>query len=158
MYGMLYFIIRIILSLLFLYSGISKILEPAVFATLIEAYGFVPENMTLTIAVILAILEILAGTGLLFDIQGSLATISGLMLLFIAVLSYGIWMGLEIDCGCFGPADPESKAFHGLRSALVRDFIMLIGIAYLYIYRNSHSLELRTLPLTYLKIAETDRT
>ena len=41
--------------------------------------------------------------------------------LFMAILGYGISMGLDVDCGCFGPEDPESKAFHGLRAALYRD-------------------------------------
>jgi rhodanese-related sulfurtransferase len=53
----------------------------------------------------------------------------------MAILGYGIWMGLDVDCGCFGPEDPESRAYHGLRSALYRDFMMLAGVLYLYAWR-----------------------
>jgi hypothetical protein len=56
-------------------------------------------------------------------------------MLFITILSYGIWLGLDVDCGCFGPEDPEAQAFHGLRLALVRDIIMMLGIFYLYYQR-----------------------
>jgi hypothetical protein len=86
-------------------------------------------------AVFLSVTEVAAGFGLLMDIRGSLTIITGLLILFMAVLSYGIRMGLDIDCGCFGPQDPESKAFHGLWAALFRDMIMLPAIFYLY-YRR----------------------
>jgi len=57
---------------------------------------------------------------------------------FIGVLSYGIAIGLDIDCGCFGPGDPEGEAFHSLRSALMRDCFMLAGAAFLYGWRFLH--------------------
>ena len=90
--------------------------------------------------IILSILEIIAGFGILFDIRGSLAIISGLLVVFVLVLAYGIYMGFDIDCGCFGPNDPESKAFHGLRSALARDIVMGAGIIYLYAFRRMTSI------------------
>jgi hypothetical protein len=68
----------------------------------------------------------------MLDIQGSLVVITGLLGFFMVILGYGIWMGLDVDCGCFGPDDPETRAFHGLRSALVRDMIMMLSIFYLY--------------------------
>ena len=86
-------------------------------------------------AVFLSVTEVAAGFGLLMDIRGSLTIITGLLILFLAVLSYGIRMGLDIDCGCFGPQDPESKAFHGLWAALIRDMFMMLAIFYLY-YRR----------------------
>jgi hypothetical protein len=77
-------------------------------------------------------LEVTAGIGLLFDIRGSLALIAGLLLLFMVVLGYGIWMGLDVDCGCFGPEDPEAEAFHGLRLSLFRDLVMMGGVFITY--------------------------
>jgi hypothetical protein len=41
-----------------------------------------------------------------------------------------------VDCGCFGPEDPEAEAFHGLRAFLYRDLAMLAGIAFLYVWRR----------------------
>jgi hypothetical protein len=53
----------------------------------------------------------------------------------MAVVSYGIWMGLDIDCGCFGPGDLEGEAYKGLRPALYRNLILSVGIFYLYGWR-----------------------
>ncbi len=59
-----------------------------------------------------------------------------LLLLFIGVLSYAIRLGLDIDCGCFGPEDPEHRAFAGLKLALFRDFLLFIPVLYLFWYRR----------------------
>jgi len=77
----------------------------------------------------------------LLDIRGSLAIVSGMLVLFMAILLYGIQLGLDIDCGCFGPHDPESRAFHSLRPALYRDFVMMAGVIYLYVWRRVRSIQ-----------------
>ena len=132
----IYTLLRLTLGGVFLYSGITKIAAPLSFSTMIDAYGIIPEFTTLPVAVILASLEIMAGAGLVLEKRGSLTMMSCLLALFMAILYYGIHMGLDIDCGCFGPDDPGSKAFHGLRGALKRDIMMAIGIVYMYIYRS----------------------
>jgi len=132
---LIYHLIRVLLSATFLWSGISKLMDPTEFALIIDGYGLMPDAWILPLAIALPLLEMVFGLGLLLDIRGSLAVITGLLMLFIAILSYGIWLGLDVDCGCFGPEDPEAKAFHGLWSALVRDIIMMLGIFYLYYQR-----------------------
>jgi len=132
---LIYHLIRILLSVIFLWSGISKLMDPAEFAVIIDGYGLMPDAWILPLAIALPLLEMVFGLGLLLDIRGSLVVITGLLMLFIAILSYGIWLGLDVDCGCFGPEDPEAQAFHGLWSALVRDIIMMLGIFYLYYHR-----------------------
>lgn len=144
-----------ILGLIFFYSGVIKIIDPQVFAVLIEAYGLVPEAFILPIAIILPIAEIVVAFGLLFDIRGSLSITTLLMLLFMAILSYGIYMGLDVDCGCFGPEDPETKAFHGLHVALCRDTIIMAGITYLYIWRKKHGIRPVSLKYAFCKLIVT---
>ncbi len=136
-----YKLLRWSLGAIFLYAGSIKLLAPKLFAVLIEAYGVVPESLLMPVAFALPALEVIAGIGLLFDIEGSLAVIAGLLVLFITVLGYGIWMGLDVDCGCFGPEDPEAEAFHGLRLSLYRDLIMLAGIAFTYGWRRYHAIK-----------------
>ena len=127
--------VRYCLAAVFLWSGISKLLDPASFGLLIDAYGLIPKTWVIPSAILLSSIEVIAGAGLVLDIHGSLAIITGMMLLFIVILSYGIHMGLDIDCGCFGPRDPEVKAFHGLRQALYRDSVMMAGVLFLYAWR-----------------------
>jgi uncharacterized membrane protein YphA (DoxX/SURF4 family) len=123
------------LALVFLYAGLIKLVDPTSFAVIIAAYGLVPESLQMPIAVVLPAIEVLAAIGLMVDLRGSLTLMAVLMAIFIAVLGYGLWMGLDVDCGCFGPEDPEAEAFHGLRQSLYRDLVMMAGVAFIYIYR-----------------------
>jgi uncharacterized membrane protein YphA (DoxX/SURF4 family) len=131
-----YWLLKIGLGGIFLWSGIGKLINPLAFALLIEAYGIIPEAAVMPIAYGLPIIEVAAGLGLWFDLKGSLMTITALLLFFMAILGYGVFLGLDIDCGCFGPDDPEGQAYHGLRGAIYRDMAMLAAAAYIYAWRR----------------------
>lgn len=133
--------LRWVLGAVFIYAGSLKLMAPGPFAVLIEAYGILPGSLLMPTAIGLPVLEVAAGLGLLLDLRGSLSTIAVLLGLFIAIVSYGIWMGLDTDCGCFGPLDPESEAFHGLRATLVRDLVMLGGVIFLFFWRRCRDIE-----------------
>ena len=124
------------LALVFLYAGAIKLADPHDFAILIEAYGLIPDVFLMPVAVGLPALEVMAAIGLIFDIRGSLLVMAVLLVLFILVLSYGLWMGLDVDCGCFGPEDPEGKAYASIRPALYRDFVLVAGVLLLYGWRH----------------------
>jgi len=130
-----YRLVRVILATIFLWSGLTKLIDPASFAVIMEAFGLIPESLTMQAAVGLPILEIILAIGLLLDISGSLTIITGLLFMFMAILIYGILIGLDIDCGCFGSEDSKSEIFHGLRPALYRDIMMMVGVVYLYLWR-----------------------
>jgi len=132
----IYRLLRWCLGTVFIYAGGLKLMDPEVFAVLISAYGIVPDGVLMPVAVVLPAIEVLAGIGLLFDLHGSLAAVTGLLVLFIGILGYGIRMGLDVDCGCFGPEDPEARAFHGLRTSLYRDLLMLAAALALYGWRR----------------------
>jgi len=131
----LYHVFRWGLAALFIVSGVTKLVAPYRFAVLLDAFGILPEVLILPTAVFLPIVEILAGGGLVLNVRGSLAVIALLMVLFMMVLGYGIWLGLDVDCGCFGPEDPEAQAFHGLRQAFYRDVAIMAVVAFLYVWR-----------------------
>lgn len=141
MFDWIYKLSRWCIGIIFIYAGTIKLLEPKTFAVLIDAYGIVPESLLMPVAVALPALEVAAGIGLLFDIKGSLSVISGLLALFIVIIGWGIWMGLDVDCGCFGPEDPEAKAFHGLRMTLYRDLLMLAIIAFIFGWRRYRAIK-----------------
>ena len=137
----LYRIIRWGLALIFFYAGAGKLFDPQSFAVIIEAYGIIPESWLMLVAVLLPGLEIIAAIGLLFDIRGSLGTICFLLIIFIVILGYAIHMGLDVDCGCFGPEDTEFRAYAGIRPAFYRDIIMMTSIIYLYFWRFRQSFQ-----------------
>lgn len=131
----LYGTVRILLALLFLYGGAIKLVDPKAFARVISGYGLVPETLLPFVAVGLPLLETLASIALLGDRRGSLAVISGLLILFLAVLGYGILQGLDADCGCFGAADIARR--DGLRQAFFRDLLLMgIVVPFLYLSRR----------------------
>ncbi len=131
-----YAAVRIALALSFLAAGIIKILDPMTFAVTIDAFGIVPGPLVLSVAFFLPVLEIAGALALIFDIRGSLGLITLMILMFIAVLGYGLHLGLDIDCGCYGPGDPEGEAYAGIRDALWRDLAMLACAALLYAWRQ----------------------
>ena len=139
-----YRLARTVLGIIFIWSGFFKLIAPERFSAIIEAYGLIPDPTILPAAISLSVLELLAGVTLVMDIQGSLGVMAGLLILFVAILSYGLWIGLDVDCGCLGPDDPEGAAYHSLRPALYRDMIMLAGIGYLFIWRWRKSVRPRT--------------
>ncbi|MCI5121102.1 MAG: hypothetical protein D3908_07935, partial [Candidatus Electrothrix sp. AUS4] len=83
----------------------------------------------------LVIAELAAAFALLLDLRGGLTVITLLLLLFIAVLMYGIQLGLDVDCGCFGSGEPGHNSSDGLYQAVYRDLLMLGGCIFLYWYR-----------------------
>lgn len=125
----------LILAFVFLYGGIPKLFDISSFAKIIEAYGILPDILVYLTALILPIIEVITGIGLLFEKRLSYVSSAALLLLFIAILTYGIFMGLDIDCGCFSVGDPEHAAFSGLRTALIRDIFFLVPLLFLFWYQ-----------------------
>ena len=132
-----YLLVRSLLGVLFLYAGVMKLSNLQGFGTVISDFGLLPESWIWPVALLLPTLELLAALGLLLDMRGSLAAVVAMLLLFIGVLVYGIRLGLDIDCGCFGPEDPEGHVYGSLRSSLVRDMGMMAGAVYLYWWRQT---------------------
>lgn len=140
-----YRLVRWLLSGLFILAGITKLADPAAFGVVIRDFGLVPDWSVMVLAVILPALEVVTAVGLIFDLRGSLAVITALLVLFLAILGYGILLGLDIDCGCFGPEDPESRAYGALHTAFYRDLAMAAGVLFLYWYRFKHAVPGRSL-------------
>ncbi len=129
-----YFIIRLALGSIFIYAGFIKLLDPKAFAKAISLYYILPDVLLAPVAIGLPIIELLAGLGLIFNIRGSLAVISALLLCFTAVLGYGIFNNLNIDCGCF--SSEEIREQNSLKTAFYRDLIMMGGIFFLFLSKR----------------------
>lgn len=143
----MYRLIRFGLGSLFVYAAAGKLFDPQTFSEVIGDFGILPEILLHPLAVMLPLLEIAVGVGLLLDIRGSLTAMIGLLLTFSIVIVYGIWMGLDIDCGCFGPNDPFARPL-GLRGALYRDLLLIVFCVYLYVWRRARSV----LPVSLIEL------
>ncbi len=137
--------IRGVLAFLFVYGGGMKLADPRAFAATLSHYDILPDVLLPVVAVGLPLLEVVAGAALFFNVRGSLEVIMGLLVLFVAVLGWGILNDLNVDCGCFGPEEIAGQ--QSLRQALIRDFLLIGAASFLYYTRRTRAkLEIGRLP------------
>ena len=137
--------IRGILAFLFVYGGSLKLMDPKAFAATLSLYDLIPEMLLPVVAIGLPALEVAAGTALLFNVRGGLTVITALLVLFVAVLGYGVLSDLNVDCGCFGPE--EILGQQSLRQAFIRDLFLIGAASFLYYTRRSRAkIEIDRLP------------
>ena len=130
-------VIRGVLAFLFIYGGGLKLMDPKAFAAALSHYDLIPEMLLPVVAVVLPALEVVAGMALLFNLPGGLTVITGLLVLFVAVLGYGILTDLNVDCGCFGPEEVAGR--QSLRQAFIRDLLLIGAASFLYYTRWTRS-------------------
>ncbi|MFL9592530.1 MauE/DoxX family redox-associated membrane protein [Aeromonas schubertii] len=126
---------RLLLGGFFLLSGGIKSLSPTLFVQQIDAFGLVWPPLQPLVAWGLILLELVAGGAVLMGSRRGLWLMMALLLLFIAVLGYGVAIDLDIACGCLGKADLGS-----LPQAIGRDLLMLAMVAALLVPAPSLSL------------------
>ncbi len=140
----LYLALRLILGLLFLYAGASKLTDPGAFAIAIDGYGLVSWGMAKNLAYGLPVIEVVTGLGLVLDVCGALGMIVAQLLGFMGVLLYAISLGLDMDCGCFGPEDPSGTGSGSVWEALIRDIFMFGACLLIYWQRRAAGFVPRT--------------
>lgn len=123
---------RLGLAALFVVSAAFKLSDPEGFSRVVSAFGLVPAAASDLVALALPLLELAAAYGLVRGRDWGLGLTTALYAGFIAVLSYGLVQGLDVDCGCFGPASAEARALGGLESALHRDLALLSPVVFLW--------------------------
>ncbi len=95
-------IFRIVVGYIFISFGISKIVDPALFAKEIAKYDFTPLWTLNLVALTLPWIELTTGLMLVFGISlKANSALIGLMLLwFIFMVAVAWGRGLDINCGC----------------------------------------------------------
>ena len=128
---------RLLLGGVFLIAGGAKLYDPRAFARIISAYGLLPEELLVPVAIGIPAIELLAGLGLLLKVRGSLAAVCGLLTCFLFVLGYAILKNLDVDCGCFSQL--EIHARNSLITAFLRDLGLMAASFYLMVWRLVHN-------------------
>jgi uncharacterized membrane protein YphA (DoxX/SURF4 family) len=119
--------LRLILGITFLYAGIIKASASQAFIVALLPFTFIDSMWTGPLAIGLAWMEILAGVLVLAPriYEAGAAMIAGLCLVFIAVLSWALWNGYIVSCGCFGEDMAPSAA--KMLLAIGRDILLLVA-------------------------------
>lgn len=138
-----YWLARIVLGLIFVYSGLVKITDAQLFVTAVENYRLLPDFLAPFLALILPWVELVTGLVLVsgFKAKPAVTLINLMVVVFIAALSISFFRGLNIDCGCFNVNITDSK--HSLLEAIWRDIgFLTLGLwvaGYLWCYKKDRN-------------------
>lgn len=114
---------RIGLGSVFGYAGFVKILNPAAFYRVVEAYHLTGDRVSWGLSHYLPWLELTTGAVLILGAwkKQALEIMGGLLVMFIPALVLAWSRGMDMSCGCFGN-HPGPTAY---LSALSRDLLLL---------------------------------
>ncbi len=120
-------LLKWLIAALFIFAGISKILDPATFAKDIDNYRMLPYLLVTLMAIILPWLEVLCGIFLIIGNwkKGAAFLLLLLTFMFLIAISSAMARGLDITCGCF------SRTLEGTRvgySKLIEDIFLFFII------------------------------
>jgi Methylamine utilisation protein MauE. len=131
----LYLLLRILLGVIFIYAGCIKLFDSGAFAQAVYNYKILPLFMVNPVAVILPWIEVICGVFLIagFLTRGSALIIDCLLLIFVFALSFNLYRGLDISCGCFNLSSVGEKI---ILFTLARDISLLIPGIWILIYKH----------------------
>jgi uncharacterized membrane protein YphA (DoxX/SURF4 family) len=125
-------IVRWLVAAVFALAGVLKLFDQRAFAQTIGDFGIVPDAIVPVAALVIPIAELVVAALLFARRHSGLAAVTAMLVVYIAVVGYGLWIGLDIDCGCLGSVD-ELWGGGNLRTTLVQDLVLLGGCAFLWI-------------------------
>ena len=113
---------RILVGGVFVWAGLLKILDPLEFAQNIANYRVFSRDLSFLIALVLPWVEVLCGILVILGIFRSASSflLSGLLGVFLVLITVTIFRGLDVDCGCFG-----SIGRHVDYRLLITDIVLL---------------------------------
>jgi uncharacterized membrane protein YphA (DoxX/SURF4 family) len=102
---------RLALGGIFIYASLDKIAHPRAFAGIIANYAILPDWLVTLPALVLPWLELLAGLLLVAGVwtRSAAATLSLLLLAFIAALAFNALRGIDMSCGCFSTSAADKE-------------------------------------------------
>lgn len=103
----LIFLLRLLISAVFIYASIHKIIYPQEFAKQVALYDILPLRLIYPFSFTLPFLELICGILIWVPKTKISANCWNLlmMLLFIIAISYALILGKDINCGCFGDSE-----------------------------------------------------
>ena len=137
--------LRWLLGALMLWAAVSKLAQPTEFLGSIYAYQLpLPRSLLQLVAVVLPWLELLCGLLLIANVwsETALATVMGLLAVFVLATGQAWARGLDISCGCFNleifGADGSGTLLKFLESASFAFFrnLVLVLAAFVLLRRR----------------------
>ena len=125
------FILRLVLSGVFVLAGALKLSDPASFAKDIANYRVLPDALVNLAAITLPWIEVLAGGMLMVGLwkKSSALLISLLLALFLAGIGQAVYRHLDIHCGCFGTLEARKVGY----TALIEEGVLFLVAVWLVV-------------------------
>lgn len=140
---------RLILGVVFVAAGTTKIGDLAASARAVAAYRLFPFEVSRFIGAVLPFLEIALGLLLILGLASRLAAVVAgvLLIVFIAGIASAWARGLRIDCGCFSQGgDLAANVRPQYFIETIRDIALLAVAGFLTVFpRSRFSLDGRLL-------------
>jgi uncharacterized membrane protein YphA (DoxX/SURF4 family) len=95
---------RLVVGGMFIWAGVSKIIDPLGFAQNIANYRVFSQGISFFLALVLPWAEVFCGAFLILGIfrSASALLLSGFLVVFLVLIAVTMIRGIDIDCGCFG--------------------------------------------------------
>lgn len=125
----LYRILDLIIGGIFIYAGLTKVIDPVAFANDIDNYKILPWPIGVRLAFYLPWLEVFCGLAVVSRrlYLGGLSILASLTTIFIMASIAAKVRGIDITCGCFGHASKHWS----FTTHLAVDFGILILLVFL---------------------------
>ena len=117
-------ITKYFLVVILMVSGVGKIINPSATISVLLAIPIFPNIFIIPIISLLPLVEIIIGLALIINHNSFVTTVAcaGLFLFFFLLSIYGVAIGLQNDCGCFGSFIESRFGW----KMIVRNFIFLL--------------------------------
>ena len=121
-----------LVAAIFIFAGVSKMIDPSTFARDIDNYRLLPYLLVTLMAIILPWLEVFCGIFLIIGKlkKGAAFTLLVLTFMFIIAIGSAVARGLDITCGCFSNTIEGTKVGF---TRLIEDGILFISIIIIYL-------------------------
>ncbi|MDT4978344.1 MAG: hypothetical protein QOG07_223 [Pseudonocardiales bacterium] len=128
-------VIRLVLGVVWLWSGFSKLHDPRAFVQTVRAYDATPEWLSKAIGYGMPVLEVCVGLLLVVGVAVRIAAIVSAALLFVFLIGLvqAAARDIQLDCGCFSGGGVTAGSTHYILDIL-RDLVLLILAGYLVVW------------------------
>ncbi|MBP5541368.1 MAG: DoxX family membrane protein [Bacteroidales bacterium] len=118
-------ILSIIVGIVFLFSGLMKLLDVSAFQSLIIQYGL---SFFQYLAPLIILIEILLGLALILGVQQRITAIISIcvLLIFTGAYTYGYLVNSVEDCGCFGSLVKSTPVITYIRNTVLIAILVII--------------------------------
>jgi len=112
-----------LLSAVFLFSGVVKLMDIDAFTQDISNFRLLPDGMVMMSAWGVVLCELGCGVGVLFQQARKWAgyALAALLVIFSGAILSAWFRGLDIECGCFGKVLPD----FGYTGILIRNGLLI---------------------------------